>query len=148
MNEMPEFQSASDFRRFLVNEGHSEKLVWVFRDDLWFRRRGLVLVRYPTPDENQGLVEKVYAEGRARGMAEVNAIAASSTHIFATVWFPKCPEEEVQGWSHGLKLTIRQSLPAAEEASALKWLVVKRLPSYRRYQRDEFFIGTRRWAAA
>jgi hypothetical protein len=151
MNEIPDFQRAlSDFRRFLLDERHPEELIWVFRDDLWSRRRDLLLVRYPTPAENQHLAEKVYAEGRERGLVEVNAIAASSRHIFATVWFPKYPEEEVQGWSHGLKLTIRQPLPAAKEVSALKWLVVKRLSSYQRYQRDEFHvgIGTRRLASA
>ncbi len=54
MNEIPEFQVAtSDFRRFLIVKGHVGELVWVFRDDLWFRGPDHVLMRYPPPAGNE-----------------------------------------------------------------------------------------------
>ncbi len=149
MNEIPEFQVAiSDFRRFLAEQGHANELVLVFRDDLWFRGPERVLMRYPPPVGNESLAEKVYAEGRERGLVEITAVATASGYVAATVWFPKFPEEEVQGWSQGLKLAIRQPLPAAEVVGVLKWQVVRYLSGYRWYQRHECSIGSRRWAAA
>ena len=148
MSEIPEFQVAiSNFRRFLFDQGHSSELFWVFRDDLWFRGPSHVLVRWPPPTENKLLAEKVYDEGRERGIVEITAVATASGQVAATVWFPKFPEEEVQGWSQRLKLSIRQPLPAAKVVSSLMWRVVRYLSGYRWYQRNECFIGSRRWAA-
>lgn len=149
MSGIPEFQVAiSDFRRFLVKEGHLDELVWVFRDDLWFSGPDNVLMRHPPPPENKCLAWKVYSEGRERGLVEIKAVATASGHVATTVWFPKFPEEEVQGWSQGLKLVIRRPLPAAKVIGGLRWRVVGYLPSYRWYQRHECFIGSRRWAVA
>jgi len=149
MSEIPEFQVAiSDFRHFLVEQGHADELVWVFRDDLWFRAPDHVLMRYPPPVENKSLAEKVYNEGRERGLVEITAVATANGHVATTVWFPKFPEEEVQGWSQGLKLAIRQPLLTAKVVNGLRWRVVRYLSGYRWYQRHESFIGSRRWAAA
>lgn len=149
MNEIPEFQLAiADFCRFLVKEGHPANLFWVFRDDLWFREPDRLLVLYPTPVENSFLAHKVYDEGRARGLVQITAIAKINDHTAATVWFPKFPEEEVQGWSRGLKLSIRQPLPMAKVVGSLGWRVVSYLPSYRWYQQNDSFVGLRRWAAS
>jgi hypothetical protein len=149
MSEIPEFHVAIiDFRQFLVEQGHADELVWVFRDDLWFRGPDQVLMRYPPPAGNKSLAEKVYDEGRKRGLVEITAVATTSGHVAATVWFPKFPEEEVQGWSQGLKLAIRQPLPAAKVVGGLRWRMVSHLSGYRWYQRHEFSIGSRRWAAA
>jgi hypothetical protein len=149
MGETSDFNRAvSDFRRFLSGEGHPDDLFWVFRDDLWFRGPKHVLIRYPTPPENPLLAEKVYDEGRGRGLAEITALATAGGRTAATVWFPKHPEEEVQGWSQGIKLVIRQPLPEAKAVGSLAWQIIRQLPGYRRYQRDESFVGSRRWAAA
>ena len=149
MSEIPEFHVAiPDFRRFLVEQGHADELVWVFRDDLWFRGPAQVLMRYPPPVGNKSLAEKVYAEGRERGLVGITAVATASGHVAATVWFPKFPEEEVQGWSQGLKLAIRQPLPAAKVVGGLSWRMVSYLSGYCWYQRQECSIGSRRWAAA
>jgi hypothetical protein len=149
MSEIPEFQVAiSDFRRFLVEQGHADQLVWVFRDDLWFRGPDHVLMRYPPPVGNKFLSEKVYDEGRERGLVGITAVATANGHVAVTVWFPKFSEEEVQGWSQGLKLAIRQPLPAAKVVAGLKWRMVRYLSGYRWYQRHECSIGSRRWAAA
>ena len=144
MRAISDFNIAvSDFRRFLAGEGHPDDLFWVFRDDLWWRGPDHVLVRYPPPPENPLLAEKVYDEGRERGLAEMKALATAGGRTAATVWFPKYPEEEVQGWSQGVKLVIRQPLPEAKAVSGLAWHIIRRLPGYRRYQRDECVIGSR-----
>lgn len=149
MNEIPEFQVAiSDFRRFLAEQGHANEIVWVFRDDLWFRGPDHVLMRYPPPAGNKPLAEKVYVEGRERGLVGITAVATAGGRVATTVWFPKFPEEEVQGWSHGLKLAIRQPLPTAKVVGGLAWKVVRCLSGYRWYQRNDSFVGSRRWAAA
>jgi hypothetical protein len=150
MSEIPEFQVAiSDFRSFLVAQGHAYEIVWVFRDDLWFRGPDRVLMRYPPPEKNRSLAEKVYDEGRERGLVEITAVATANGHLAATVWFPKFPEEEeMQGWSQGLKLSIRRPLPAAKVIGGLRWRAVRCLSGYRWYQRHEYSIGSRRWAAA
>ena len=149
MNGIPEFDHAvSDFRRFLAEQGHPDDLIWVFRDDLWRRGPDHILVRYPPPTENHLLAKKVYEEGRERGLVAITAIATAESRTAATVWFPKYPEEEVQGWSQGCKLSVRQPLPVAEGVSGWRWQLIKLLPSYRRSQRDEWSVGSRRWAAA
>jgi hypothetical protein len=149
MSEIPEFHVAiSDFRRYLFELGHADELVWVFRDDMWFRGPEDVLMRYPPPVGNKSLAEKVYNEGRERGLIGITAVATACGYVAATVWFPKFPEEDVQGWSHGLKLAIRQPLPAAKIVGGLAWQVVRGLSGYRWYQRHDSFIGSRRWAAA
>lgn len=149
MSEIPDFQEAiSNFRRFLVEQGHSAELVWVFRDDLWLRSPTQVWMRYPPPAENYSLAEKVYNEGRERGLVEIVAVATANDRAATTVWFPKFPEEEVQGWSQGLKLSIRQPLPAAKVVGGLRWRAVGYLSGYRWYQRVESSIRSRRWAAA
>jgi hypothetical protein len=120
----------------------------VFRDDLWFRGPDDVLMRYPLPLGNIPLSEKVYNEGRERGLVGITAVVTTTGHVGATVWFPKFPEEEVQGWSQGLKLAINQPLPVAKVVGGLRWKAFRYLSGYRRYQRHEFGIGSRRWAAA
>ena len=148
MSEIPEFKLAlSDLRGFLVEHGLEDEVLWVFRDDLWLRWPNRVLMRYPPPLENKCLAEKVYEEGRRRAIVGIEAVATANGHVATTVWFPKYPEEEVQGWPQGLKLSIRQPLPAAHVVSGSKWRVVRYFPGYRCYQRHECSIGSRRWAA-
>lgn len=98
MSDIPDFESAlSDFSRFLVRQGHSHKIVWVFRDDIWRRSRNLVWFRSSPPDENLPLAQKVYQEGRERGLVEIIGIAKAASQIIATVWFPKHVGEETSG---------------------------------------------------
>jgi hypothetical protein len=149
MNEISDFNLAvSDFRHFLSEQGHSDDLFWVFRDDLWYSGPNQVLIRYPPPAENPLLARKVYDEGRERGLVGITAVATAEGRTAATVWFPRYPEEEVQGWSQGRMLSIRQPLPEAKAVGGLRWQIIRQLPSYRRYQRNEWSVGSRRWAAA
>ncbi len=148
MSAIPEFEIAvGDFRRFLTGQGHPGKLCWVFSDDLWTRGPTDVLLRFP-PRANLVLAKKVYGEGRERGLIQMLAVATARDYVAANVWYPKHPEEEVQGWSQGLKLSITQPLPPAKLVNRMAWLFVRLTPEYRRYQRSTFSIGSRRWANA
>ena len=149
MNDIPDFAEAFEqFRRFLADSGQVDDVFWVFRDDVWKLSPTEMQVRYPPSSENVPLARKVYAEGRERGLVEINALATVRREIAATVWFPKYPNEEVQGWSCGLKLTVSEPLPQAKAVGSIRWKLFGFSPRFRRYQSYEFFIGTKAWAAA
>jgi len=105
-------------------------------------------VKYPSSSENIALAEKVFAEGRERGLVELKALATAEGKVAATVWFPKYPNEEVQGWNQGMKLEIAEPLPLAKLVGGLRWWSFRFLPRFRHFQKAAFLIGTRTWAAA
>jgi hypothetical protein len=148
--ELPEFEKAvDDFRDFLRKEGHSDKLLWVFRDDTWFKALDDRIIRFPAPRENEQLIRKVYYEGKLKGLASINALATFQGQTVATVWFPKYEKEEVQGWDIGLKLSIRNPLPEATSAGPLLWIFITKLPGFRRsFRENDWLIGSREWARA
>ena len=149
MPEIPEFSEAvRGFQSFLGREGVATRLVWAFRDDLWQLGQTRVLVRWPEPHQTCRLMEKVFAEGRVKGLVEIVALAQTTDWIVATVWYPKHESEEVQGWSQNMKLAIRQPLPRAVRVAPVLWRAFAWLPSFRRYQRTAFGVGTSEWAAS
>jgi hypothetical protein len=81
-------------------------------------------------------------------LVEISAVAAVEDYMAATIWFPKLPDEEVQGWNRGMKLTICQPLSNARAVATLWWHLLMLLPRFRRYQKTKSFIGTRAWAAS
>ena len=149
MSDIPHFEEAvAQFRRFLADRGYPEEVCWVFREDLWQLSSTRVLVKYPPPSETHLLAQKVFTDGRRRGLIEVKAVAAAADKVAAIIWFPKYPDEEVQGWDRGMKLGISQPLPRAELVGAWRWGLLSLLPRFRHYQKAATFIGTRAWAAA
>jgi len=149
MNDIPEFaETVQQFRAFLREQGHPTTLVWVFRDDLWKMNLSRVLLREFHGSGRVNLAEKVFVEGRAKGLVQVTAVAQSNDVTAATVWYPKYEDEEIQGWNQGLKLSVVQPLPAATLVSRLLWWPLLAVPGFREYQRTELTIGTKRWAAA
>ncbi len=154
MPEIPEFAEAViRFQALLRSEGAPTRIVWAFRDDLWQRGQGRVgqgrvFVLSPVTERSHELAEKVFGEGRAKGLVEIAAVAQDVECTLATVWYPKYDHEEVQGWSQNLKLSIRRPLPRVTQISPTLWKLVRWLPGFRRYQESAFWIGTRKWAAA
>jgi len=149
MKEIPEWNEAiKRFQSFLESEGCSSNSHWVFRDDICKRKPEELLVRWPLSDSNIGLVEKVFNEGKMKGLVAIDAIGKFANGTIATVWFPKLPGEEVQGWNQNVKLTISIPMPEASLLSSLFWKVLTFSPGYRRYQRYAEFIGTSDWAKA
>ena len=107
MNGIPNFDDAlASFRRFLAEQGHTADIFWVFREDIWRRSPTNVLLRFPSQTKNLALAQKVFEEGRKKGLVDVHAIATIRDKVAATIWFPKFPDEEIQGWDCGLKLSI------------------------------------------
>jgi hypothetical protein len=149
MSEIPAFDDAVvEFERFLAAQGHSGVVSWVFREDVWRRSPSRIVVRRPPRSGSHDLARKVYAEGRAKGLVSVDALARVNSGVIATVWYPRLTGEEVQGWSRGLRLSISEPLPTASEFPGLAWRMLGLFPAYRRYQAHECFVGTRNWAAA
>ncbi|HKQ08558.1 MAG TPA: hypothetical protein VJ464_25780 [Blastocatellia bacterium] len=149
MNDIPDFQEAlALFRSFLADQRHPDKVIWVFREDVWKRSPTQVFIKYPPPQENASLIQKVFSEGRQRGLIDITAVAATYDKVVASVWFPKYPEEEVQDWDRGMKLSIIQPLPYPKLLPPWMWRLIQLLPQYQQYQKGAGFIGTRPWAAA
>lgn len=149
MNDLPDFAEAlTQFRLLLGENGHPTDLFWVFRDDVWKLSPTEVWVKYPSSRQNLRLAEKVFAEGRAKGLVEIHAVAVAAGEVAATVWFPKYEHEEVQGWNRGMKVSISQPLPRAKTIGPLRWSLLRIVPSFRQYQKADMFIGTIAWAAA
>ena len=148
MNDIPSFEDAvASFEHFLTVQGHPSKILWVFREDIWKRSASDVALRFPSESKNLALARKVFGEGRKKGLVDVHAIATVDDMTAATVWFPKFADEEIQGWNSGMKLSIAQPLPTAKCVDGLMWLWFRLHPQFRRYQRTEFGVGTKAWAA-
>lgn len=147
MKDIPDFAEALlRFRRFLAENGHPTEVFWVFSEDLYPLSLTQALVKYPPAPENGQLAQKVFAEGCERGLVEIKAVAVADNKVAATIWFPKHPNEEVQGWNRGMKLAILQPLPSARLVGEWQWRLFRFLPRYRRSWAVESFIGTRAWA--
>jgi hypothetical protein len=149
VNDIPNFEDAvKSFRRFLTQSGHPAEIVWVFREDVWKRSPTDVAVRYPPSSDNLTLIQKVFAEGRERGLLDMHAIAVTPNSVAATVWFPRSPEDELQGWNRGMLLSIAEPLPRAKLVGRLRWMFYCLVPRFRHYQNAELWVGTKSWAAA
>ena len=149
MNDIPDFAEAlTEFRRFLGENGYPINLFWVFRDDVWKLSPTEVLIKYPSSRQNISLAEKVFAEGREKGLVDIHAVAVAADQVATTVWFPKYEHEEVQGWNRGMKLSISEPLLRAKTVGAVRWSLLRFLPRFRHYQKADIFIGTIARAAA
>jgi hypothetical protein len=149
MAEIPEFDDAvHDLEKLLLELQHPTSINWIFRDDLWCPRMERMLIRWPVREGATELATMVYEQGRRRGLAEVRAIAKSDEKVFATVWFPKFPEEEVQGWNRNLKVSVSSPLIEAALISKFSWSVLSLAPGFKRFQASYPFVGSRKWANA
>jgi hypothetical protein len=105
-------------------------------------------IKYPPAAENIGLAKKAFSERQERGLVEIRGIATAAQKVAATVWFPKYDNEQIQGWSEGMKLSISKPLPDAKLVGRLRWRHLKLDPGFKRYQKMESCIGTKDWAAS
>jgi hypothetical protein len=149
MIDLPDWQDAVfRLQTFLQSQGHPTLVHWVFREDLWARSPTRVFVRWPVPVRNAVLAQGVFEAGREKGLIGITALGEFDDSVVATVWYPKFPDEEVQGWDQNLKLSIRDPLARATAVPHLLWSALQRTPWYRRYQDHAVLIGTKEWAAA
>lgn len=149
MTVIPEFATALEsFQKFLGDNSLPAPVVWVFRDDTFFPTHDTLIVQSKVGRDNAMLAAKVFEEGRRKGLVQIIALGRDQSRSFATIWFPRLAEDEVQGWNVGLKLGIRQPCPLAKTAGRVAWFLLQWNPAFRRYQRTYAFIGSRAWAAA
>ena len=79
MNDIPDFAEAlTRFRRVLGENGHPSDLFWVFRDDVWKLSPRKVWIKYPSSRHNINLAEKVFSEGRQKGLVDIHAVAVAA----------------------------------------------------------------------
>jgi hypothetical protein len=149
MSDIPNWNEAlEDFRTFLSSQGYPSKLYWIFREDIFRRSHSSILVRWPLPMENTSLTERVFEGGRTAGLVSMCAVGRLRDNIIATVWYPKFPNEEVQGWNRGLKFQIYMPLGTATKIPHFIWFFLRRTEGYKMYERNTSGIGTRSWAVA
>ena len=77
------------------------------------------MLRFPSQIRNLALAEKVFAEGREKGLVDIHAIASVDDKVAATVWFPKFIGEKIQGWNSGMKLSIAHRCQAQNLSAGL-----------------------------
>jgi hypothetical protein len=148
-DDVPDFPGAIlRFRSFLAEQSHPTEIVWAFREDL-YSPSGRFRVRFPLPPENESLAMRVYESGRMRGLVQIYALCRLPFAVVANIWFPATPEEVVQGWDRGLKLSINTPLTEAKPIhSSLAWRLRTFLPIYRLYQEHAGFVALRSSVAA
>lgn len=83
MNDIPDFaQALTQFRRRVLGENrYPSDLFWIFRDDVWKLSPTEVWVRYPSCGQNIRLAEKVFAEGREKGLIDIHAVAVAAGQV-------------------------------------------------------------------
>src|SRR5688572_27735660 len=108
--------AVASLQEFLKENNHPTDVFWVFRDDLWRRSQTDVMLRYPSSARNLVLAQKVFSEGSEQGLVEIHAVAIAGDEVAATVWFPKLPNEQVQGWDCGMKVLSRNQCRALQSS--------------------------------
>lgn len=125
--EMPVFGEAiQQFGSFLVSQGFSPDLLWVFREDVCWRNQR-VFVKVPVPVENLEHVERVYKVGVARGLGiRLDMLCLLGSRPCCYVWLPSDEVDASYAKLSGLKLSVPTE-PAVAQAvgSGLRWRAYK-----------------------
>ena len=88
--EVPAFPDAMrQCRDFLTGQNLPSDLLWVFREDVAWRKRR-IFVRQPLPAENERLVESLYESGRRRDLGiRLEVLCLLGSRPCCYVWLPK-----------------------------------------------------------
>ena len=88
--QVPTFgDAAKQLRDFLVGQSISSELLWVFREDVVWRKRR-ILVREPLPAGNVKLAESLYGEGRRRDLGiRLEVLCLLDSRPCCYVWLPQ-----------------------------------------------------------
>ena len=74
---------------FLTGQNISPALLWVFREDVVWRKRR-ILVKEPLPAENERRVESLYESGRRRDLGiRLEVLCLLGSRPCCYVWLPK-----------------------------------------------------------
>jgi len=143
LNLIPPFDEAlSTFRRFLRSQGHPDRVVWAFREDMYYSRQGdQYRVSWPLPHKNEGVARMLFEVGQRRDLVGLHALFYLNDYVVATVEAPE--PDEIQGWSENLKLSVRSPLVEAEAIRRFLWPFHRRSLEYRRSQELEWGVPQR-----
>lgn len=126
-HEMPAFgEAAGQFGGFLASRGLAADLLWVFREDVCWRRQR-VLVKAPVPEENTCDVERFYNLGVSRGLGvRLDVLCLLGPRPCCYVWLPADEEDASYALLSGLKFSV-PTRPAVAQAvrSGLLWRAYK-----------------------
>jgi hypothetical protein len=143
--EIPEFHTAVLLlREFLAEQDLPTDVLWIFREDLYFADWQTVYARTCALPGHIRLAETVFQDGRKQGLVEICGLFRTQSFVGATVWYPRNRSEQVQGWTQGLKISVREPLRFAKPIrSSTLWRFHQCRPKYKRYQARECFVHLR-----
>lgn len=143
LSDIPPFTEAvATFKDFLRDLGHAGPIVWTFREDFYWVSRARTWICWPPPELNAAVAARCFEAGRERGLVEIAAHLRVGASIAATVFAPE--RDEIQGWSEGFKLSVRDPLPeGAPVSNRLLWALHRCRSAYVRFQRAEGFVHLR-----
>jgi hypothetical protein len=134
---MPVFgEAVQQFGGFLVSQGLSADVLWVFREDVCWRQQQL-LVKVPVPEENIGDVGRLYNLGVNRGLGvRLEVLCLLGSRPCCYVWLPSDEEDASYALLSGLKLSVPTEPVVAHAVSGgLLWRI------YKWFERSEAFTG-------
>ena len=128
-HKMPVFgEAVEQFGGFLASQGLSPDLLWVFREDVCWRKQRL-FVKVPVSEENAGNVERLYNLGVNHGLGvRLDVLCLLGSRPCCYVWLPSDEEDASYAMLSGLKLSaptepvIAQAVRSGLLWRAYKWL--------------------------
>jgi hypothetical protein len=93
-HEAPPFEEAiKEFQCFIAKQGLSADLLWVFREDIsFFKRR--ILIKQPLPEGNSKTAEALYKRGcREKNGIRLEVLCLLGEKPCCYVWVPKDMDE-------------------------------------------------------
>ena len=107
MSDTPPFDTALDaFLCFLVEQGFSKELVWVFREEVTNCRRRY-WIRVPVPEMNAVLAQRHFERGRQRGLGvTLELFCRLEGRSACFVWWPEDEEAASYAMQGPLKLKV------------------------------------------
>ncbi len=98
--------ATKEFQRFLVQQGRSPKLVWVFREDVFLYPDALD-IRWPLPANNTERAQQLYESGQEQGLGvALEALCEQGKVTCCYVFVPADKTEAECALLSGLKFSI------------------------------------------
>ena len=125
--EFPHFyEAARQFGDFLESQTLSSELLWIFREDVCWRKRQL-FIKIPLPEENKQRAESLYNLGVTRGLGvRMEALCLLDSHPCCYIWLPSDEIDASYAMLSGLKMSVpTKPLKSHPVKSELLWRIYK-----------------------
>jgi hypothetical protein len=70
------FDAVKNFKFLLKSLSYPSSICWVFRDDIYEKRRNETIVHIPIPENRVELIKKAYNNGRKKGMVRMPGLCS------------------------------------------------------------------------